>query len=137
MSDDLIRLVYVSQASHALSDAELVELLEQSRRNNLRDDITGALAYHNQSFLQVLEGSEPLVETLFGRITRDQRNYNLMTIFRSTVSEREFEDWSMGWVPVGEIKHPGFDASILFSRKASRETLDGIFQAFRAVGRPD
>ncbi len=135
MPADLFRIVYVSQASHALTDTELTELLDQSRRNNERDTITGALAYHNQSFLQVLEGDELLVEALYARIARDPRNHSLMTIFRSAVPAREFGDWSMGWVPVSEVRHPGFDVSILFPRNAARGTLGDIFSAFHTVGR--
>jgi hypothetical protein len=47
MPDELWRLVYVSEASHDLSDAELVDLLDVSRQLNLRDGITGALAYYD------------------------------------------------------------------------------------------
>jgi hypothetical protein len=51
MPDELWRLVYVSAASHDLSDAELLDLLDVSRQLNLRDSITAALAYYDQRFL--------------------------------------------------------------------------------------
>jgi hypothetical protein len=136
MPDELWRLVYVSAASHDLSDAELVALLDVSRQLNLRDGITGALAYYDQRFLQVLEGNEVLVEALFQRICHDPRNDSIMTITRSPVAGRAFEDWSMGWVPAKELKRAGFGLRMLYSPEASLDMLDELFITFRKLGWP-
>ena len=135
MTDRLWRLVYVSHASHDLSDQDLIDLLEVSRRWNQRDRITGALAYCDQRFLQVLEGSEVAVQDLFSRICHDLRNSDQIVILSQPIGERAFPDWSMGWIPQQEIRRPGFGLEILYSGDPDLSMLDEIFIAFRKVGR--
>jgi hypothetical protein len=136
MQDELWRLVYISQASHALSDAELADLLTVSRQRNQRDNITGALAYHEQRFLQVLEGNCHLVEAVFDRICRDTRNCQQITILRSPIPERAFDGWLMGWLPEEAVRRAGFDLRVLYTRVDMLDVLDEIFIAFRTIGRP-
>ena len=50
------QLVYVSAASWAMSNAELNEILDVSRRNNRQSGVTGMLLHLDRGFLQVLEG---------------------------------------------------------------------------------
>jgi hypothetical protein len=133
MTDRLWRLVYVSQASHDLTDPELVDLLEVSRRLNQRDRITGALAYHGQRFLQVLEGSETAVHDVFSRICRDLRNSDQIVILSAPLVERAFPNWSMGWIPAEEMTRAGFRLEILFSGRPALGVLDEIFIAFRKI----
>ena len=64
MNEGLFRAVYVSAASHDLADGELAAILDVSRRNNVAWGVTGALAYHDRAFVQVLEGPEAAVEAL-------------------------------------------------------------------------
>jgi hypothetical protein len=59
MGKGLFRAVYISTARHDLRDEELATLLDVSRRNNAARGITGALAYHDHAFIQVLEGRRP------------------------------------------------------------------------------
>ena len=118
-----------------MADAELAGLLDLCSRGNLKWRITGALAYHDRHFLQVLEGSRASVTDLYGRIRRDRRNHSHATIFQAPVSERLFAEWSMGWVPEEELRLVGFDPGILCSAEASLGALSEIFTAFRKVAR--
>ncbi|WP_073332010.1 BLUF domain-containing protein [Wenxinia saemankumensis] len=70
----LYRLAYVSSAVRPLSPDAGRELLLVSRRNNLRDEITGFLCYRNGMFFQLLEGRRSDVEKCFGRIYLDARH---------------------------------------------------------------
>jgi hypothetical protein len=133
MTDELWRLAYVSQASHDLSDPELIDLLDVAKRLNQRDCITGALAYHDQRFLQILEGSRIAVHDVFSRICRDLRNSDQIVILSEPIVERAFPDWSMGWIPAKEVKRAGFGLEILFSGKPALGVLDEIFIAFRKI----
>jgi hypothetical protein len=72
-SGKLLRAVYVSTATRDLRDEELGALLDVSRRDNAARGITGALAYHDRVFIQVLEGPEAAVEALLATIARDPR----------------------------------------------------------------
>jgi hypothetical protein len=54
-------LVYVSSAVNLFSDEDLIQLLEVSRRNNEKAEITGLLLYSSGNFMQTLEGPEKAV----------------------------------------------------------------------------
>ena len=54
----MLQMIYTSAATKPISPKELQELLVISRRNNIRDGITGMLLFEDGTFLQVLEGEE-------------------------------------------------------------------------------
>jgi hypothetical protein len=135
MSADLFRIVYVSRASSPMHDMDLMALLDQSRQWNATADVTGALAYHDQRFLQVLEGNAVVVEDLLTRIKVDPRNYGLITISYAPALQRLFAGWSMGWVPEAELRHAGFDFQLLYKQDALCGVLSDIFDHFRRLGR--
>jgi len=91
------QLIYVSAARHPFSPEELDRLLEQSRRHNGRNGLTGLLLYEDGSFLQLLEGPEDAVRTTFSRIAKDPRHHRVMTVHDVDVNERSFPNWSMGY----------------------------------------
>ncbi|MGV3617191.1 MAG: BLUF domain-containing protein [Fimbriimonas sp.] len=97
MGEILTELLYVSSASEQLADDELLAILEASRHNNERDGITGMLVYSEGSFLQVLEGPEPVIDSAYARISLDPRHRGLLRLRRRTVERRSFGDWSMGF----------------------------------------
>ena len=118
----MLSLVYVSFATVPFSDADLVALLEKSRRNNTRDGISGMLLYRDGDFLQVLEGPEDAVRAAYARIARDNRHGRIMMLDESEISERAFGDWSMGYrrVKRGEVPDGFVD---FFDRRFDPETL--------------
>jgi hypothetical protein len=93
-------LIYRSQASTPLDDAQLTHLLEQSRAFNLGHDLTGLLLYTpDHQFLQVLEGDEHVVRALYyGRIVHDLRHHDCFVLSEGPGLQRSFADWSMGFL---------------------------------------
>jgi hypothetical protein len=89
--------VYVSTAAHPLTEEELLALLETSRRNNARDDITGLLLYKDGSFMQFLEGPRDAVCELLETIRHDVRHRNMIVLFQQEHPVREFPEWSMAF----------------------------------------
>ena len=67
----MIQLLYISEAAVDLSESELQQILETSRRNNARHNITGFLIYHAPTIFQILEGEEEEVQKLFNVIKKD------------------------------------------------------------------
>lgn len=94
----MIYLAYCSSASRLLDSAELVELLRQSRENNLRRGITGLLLYHDGSFMQVLEGEIDAVQTLYHTICGDPRHKTVTRLTAAPLARRNFGEWSMAFV---------------------------------------
>ncbi|HAA92096.1 MAG: hypothetical protein CMM48_14420 [Rhodospirillaceae bacterium] len=93
-----LQVIYASAASHKMSPEELAEILEVARTKNTEIGISGMLAYHEGSFLQVLEGPEEKVETLLEVIKQDPRHNKLQLLLKHNVSKKEFGDWSMAFV---------------------------------------
>lgn len=92
----LERLVYCSRACVDTASLQAIsEILGISQRNNLRDDLTGALAVNDGWFLQVIEGSPNAINALLRRLAADARHTELEVLSRRTVSGRLFPDWSM------------------------------------------
>ncbi len=93
----LFHLIYVSTAVDELDDEGLIDLLTTSRRNNVRDHITGMLLYRGGHFMQVIEGEYLHVMSLFDRIKSDRRHRNVDILRADHIQTRDFSDWSMGF----------------------------------------
>ncbi|MGB4467437.1 MAG: BLUF domain-containing protein [Azovibrio sp.] len=94
---DLIHLIYCSTATHEMSEVELLELLEESRKRNAELELTGMLLYGGGVFMQVLEGSPAAVTGLYQKIERDPRHHSLFLLEQEAIAGRSFADWSMGF----------------------------------------
>jgi len=90
-------IVYLSSSTDLLSQEELSNILQKSRLKNASYNITGVLLYFNGSIIQVLEGEEEKVKSLYNVISRDQRHYQIIPLYMQNVPERSFDSWSMGY----------------------------------------
>lgn len=101
MPETIYRMLYCSRnamENHLDSQLEEVRtILQSSRRNNLRNGITGALLFNAGCFAQVLEGPIALVEATFEKIQRDCRHDNVTVLETGFVESREFPNWSMAF----------------------------------------
>lgn len=93
----MLQMLYVSGASRQLSDDGIQEILAVSRRNNLRDGVTGMLLWADGVFIQILEGEAKTVRGVFGRIQADDRHRNVMVVLEQAADTRLFTQWSMGF----------------------------------------
>ena len=89
------QILYMSSSTIAGDKADLVGLLQQSRHNNALHDITGLLWSDGTHFLQVIEGPTAFVDATFGRITQDDRHYDLSLQHNIPIHERQFGAWTM------------------------------------------
>ena len=93
----MLQISYLSRARAPMSSAQLLELLLQSRSNNLERGITGMLLYGNGTFLQVIEGDDAAVDRLVDRISEDSRHDGIQLLGRREIQQRQYSDWSMGF----------------------------------------
>jgi ribosomal protein S4E len=77
---------------------DLQTILMESMRHNSDNNITGILLYDQGSFCQVLEGSKKEVLSIFKKIKKDKRHFNVVTISEKEIEYREFSAWSMRFV---------------------------------------
>jgi hypothetical protein len=79
---------------------QLLSLLQQCMKNNARNGVTGMMLYGNETFLQALEGAEEVVDPLIEAIRRDPRHIDMQVLHRRPIQQREYSDWSMGFMRV-------------------------------------
>jgi hypothetical protein len=77
--------------------------LEQSRKNNPLQGITGMLCFTNDIFVQVIEGGRDEVCELYNTIVRDDRHRDVRILIYEEISERRFGSWTMGQVNIEKI----------------------------------
>ncbi|MFY8273894.1 BLUF domain-containing protein [Pseudoalteromonas sp. SSDWG2] len=110
----LIRLIYASRVQDNFNTDDVAQILEASRKNNRKADITGLLCFNHKYFLQCLEGSRARVNSLYQRILHDQRHQDILLLSYGEVAERHFSNWSMGYIPETAITR---DVALRFSGK--------------------
>lgn len=96
--DQVFHLVYFSYASESLSYTDIRNILNSSRKNNARDNITGVLIFREGYFIQVLEGDEAKVQSLINVIRRDNRNHSLKVLIQQKSEKRLYGDWTMAFL---------------------------------------
>ena len=99
----LVRLLYVSKVMAGFTPTDLQAVLEAARRHNLKNGISGLLAFNGDYFLQVLEGGRQAVNRLYQTIACDSRHEGILLLQLSDVSERMFPRWSMAYVPTSML----------------------------------
>jgi len=98
-----LQIIYSSQPFGFDMDI-LSSILERARRNNVRDDITGALICRGDLYLQLLEGPAAAVASAYGRIMADDRHIGMVRRLMRETETRLFPGWAMrddpaeGWV---------------------------------------
>lgn len=102
------QLLYVSNTSRSVSQAELSQILAVSRSNNAGLGVTGMLLYLDGGFLQVLEGEPRIVEELYEKIARDKRHWNAAKLLDRDAPPA-FAQWSMGFKHVSQDDGSAFE----------------------------
>ena len=88
------QIIYHSQP-FGFDEAMLRGILMQARRNNKRDGITGALICRQDMYLQLVEGPDDAIDTLYAKIVADDRHANVELVHARNVDQRMFPDWDM------------------------------------------
>lgn len=100
----LYNLCYVSSAKNNLSNLDLEHLFVVNKRNNIDLDISGILIYNNGNFLQILEGEQQKVHTLYTKISKDGRHNSIIKLIDTPIEERIFDDYGSGFIIIDDNK---------------------------------
>jgi len=122
----LVRLLYASRAAAPMNASIVDSIMEQSRKNNPAQGITGILCFSDDLFLQVLEGGRDEVCELFNTIVRDDRHLNVRILSFEEIPERRFGSWTMGQVNLAKVN------SSLLLKYAEKAVLDPFTCSGRA-----
>jgi hypothetical protein len=61
--------------------------------------------------MQVLEGPDDVLTSLYSKIQSDPRHYGVLQLIRQQIQEREFASWSMGFANLKDVdlqQTPGY-----------------------------
>ncbi|WP_312899809.1 BLUF domain-containing protein [Corynebacterium variabile] len=117
--DNLKYLVYTSVAVQIPSNEDIDEIVQVSRVNNLKSDITGLLHYRNGYFVQFIEGPPAAICDLLERLRRDRRHRNIHVIEETFIAARNFSGWTMA--------HGKLDEELISSKKGSKQSISSMF----------
>jgi hypothetical protein len=123
----IYQLMYLSHTPHDVSDEQINNILIASRRNNMRDSITGLLIYHNQLFMQILEGDKNDVQRCYERVLNDPRHGSPSIIWEEEVADRSFPQWQMGFNWASELDERKRKSVLTLARLREKngDVLDG------------
>lgn len=99
------RLVYSSHAAFPQDQDEgginrnVARILMQSRRNNPRSGLVGALYFGDGNFFQCLEGEADAIDVLCETIRLDPRHRGMKILGRHPIESRSFSVWAMKYIP--------------------------------------
>ncbi len=96
------QLIYSSRATQDFWPDDLFRLVETSRRKNALRAVTGMLLFREGQFLQLLEGPEREVKSVYEIVKRDPRHTDLKIVLTEEVAERQFPQWTMGFERLDE-----------------------------------
>ncbi|NER12260.1 blue light sensor protein [Leptobacterium flavescens] len=110
-------LCYISTEQLAFKEDDLIKLLSVCRKNNRIHNITGLLLYFEGHFIQFIEGDKETVQSLFKKISRDNRHKSVFKITESKSKERKFGNWSMSFPTLNKDKVVGLPAYKPFEKE--------------------
>jgi len=121
-------IAYLSSAVTEFTKPQLRDLLERSRKNNDALNITGLLLYRGGNFMQVIEGDEKSVRSLYDKLSKDPRHKGIFKLFDEPVPDREFPEWSMAFQDL-EVEDcsqvPGFSDFLELSWTTAGQPIAG------------
>ena len=91
------QLVYYSISNIKITAEIIYDIRKLSVRNNSKRKITGCLLYHDNIFLQLIEGEKEDINNLYESIEKDKRHSAVTLVMEENVKERIFSGWSMAF----------------------------------------
>ncbi len=102
----LVRLVYASTISEGFGEADIEDILSKAKHHNSQNCVTGVLCFNRKFFLQCLEGSRSKVNFTYHKILNDHRHHKVVLLDYKEIAQREFAEWSMGYMPESSLTTP-------------------------------
>jgi hypothetical protein len=100
--EDLIHVIYLGAVSLDLSEHETVKFLNEARKANRQNDVSGMMLYVGGCLLLLLEGEAAKIDIAARAICCDERDMRM--ILREPISEREFPEWIMGFETIEPLE---------------------------------
>ncbi len=127
-------IVYVSEASRAMSEYKAKDLAKVSKEKNLEKGITGILVYNSGYFLQYLEENADDVFNLLKKISDDERHKNIKVVYNKDQESKLFSKWGMEYINFGMLrKNLTIELSDLFSQEENGDEAMTVYKTIAKV----
>ena len=120
-------LIYTSRPV-GFDDNIVIGILESSRKNNIKSDITGALLYRQDLYFQFLEGPEDEIDKTYERIMEDTRHTDVYNLKESVSNRRLFSSWAMRGDPLKTWMWSHDQVKDGIMKRLSREESLAVFE---------
>ena len=127
---ELKSLIYTSWAQPGLRPDDVESILGSARVNNPLKGISGILIFNGPNFMQILEGVEPAIDDLIGRLKNDKRHSNMTIRDERLIARRNFPDWAMAYLRLEDQRFVG-DAEI--ERALTRDLPEPLRNMIRGL----
>ena len=140
----MLRLFFISAATHFNTARELNEIMRVARMRNRAEGVSSLLIYNDGSFAQLMEGPKQAILNVFERIKADTRHNGVAVIFQEEADTRITKGWDMQLLPASKIAAdddydfmtlPDFHASPQYEALMRHPALRGFLAGFKAVAK--
>lgn len=122
----MLQLIYASRP-FGYDASVLAGILSTARVKNKQHDITGALICRSDIYLQLIEGPADKIDTLYDKISRDDRHLEVTVLVREEVQERLFPQWEMKHDPANSWLWSPDEIHEGALQNATKEDVQAIF----------
>lgn len=129
----MYQLNYHSISKPDLNLKDLDAILENAIANNAARNISGCLIYHNERFVQILEGRKKDVLYVYEKITADDRHHTITLLWENKVESRFFADWNMAFYRPGDEDIIQFVNNLTLLSEFSKRTTGSILSFWISV----
>ena len=131
----MYQLNYRSIARPGLTLEDLDQILETAMSFNQKRNITGCLIYHQQSFVQILEGDKNDILEIYEKIKADERHRNVTLLWDNHTQKRFFEEWSMAFYNPNSKDMQQFVNNMLLLSEFSNKSSGSLYSFWETVRR--
>jgi len=130
----MYQLNYHSISRPGLVLKDLENILEDAKAVNATLNISGCLVYHNNRFIQILEGKKKDVLHVFGKIKGDERHHTVTLLWENHVEKRFFEEWNMAFYRPDHGNVKNFVNNLVLLSEFSEKTSGSLLSFWATVG---
>ena len=98
----IFQLLYISEAKTTWTKEQLCALVAHSQLYNQQHGISGVLVHSGDMFIQLLEGEEKTVGSLFEKIKNDDRHQRVGVVFERHAEDRLTPQWAMAYCELSQ-----------------------------------
>ena len=114
-------IAYISEFNGEKENVDqlLKDVVKVAKIENQKRHITGVLFFHDNKFLQIVEGKEGDLRQLMDNIRKDNRHLNVEYLIDTKVEQRGFQEWNMDKFHLDS------------EQKISRDVLKNLTESFK------